>query len=418
MKRETWYFLGGLVAVAFLLMFLPGAQLPGKDTTDDSPEYKIVTTLNMPITIDITHEKLPFHAASDPEHGSITVSDDETLITYTPNEGFSGRDSFTFTMASEDNDEFTIRNVLVGVVNSPGVLINDNLLAVMFIDYPDATSTYLVSINDSGVIAGQWWDESGSTHVLRIEEDDTMNTIALDGVRGWQMGHGINNEGQLTGDIGVGGRIMSFILDDNGHRTDFAYENSSSTPTFKINDAGQTVGRTIVDGSTHGFLRQPDGSFELFDVPEADGLTWALGINNDVDIVGFYQDENGDLQGFWRTPDEQYQTISPPDAVITRVYDINDQGVIVGEYSTGETGGPRRSMEHLNFRQSSSLTIFEAFVYADGEFHTFTIPGAQSTSAWGINKYGNIVGIWVDDSGLTHGYQLTTIENEDYVIFE
>src|SRR5207245_11642659 len=67
---------------------------------------------------------------------------------------------------------------------------------------------------------------------------------------------------------------------------------------IRINDAGQIVGQA----GTHGFLREPDGSVTLIDVPGVGIFTTQVsGINNAGQIVGNFVNAAG-WHGFLATP--------------------------------------------------------------------------------------------------------------------
>lgn len=396
------------ITMFFLFLALLVSMSARPTSTSHANQALVVkTTLHSAFTLDIAQFNMDAITEITPPIYGTLEEVDATTVRYIPMQ--AGQDYFVLTTADD------LLEVAVTVFDAEIFQIGDDLYALERIMYPDAQNTYLVSINDAGMSIGQWRDTSGNTHVMTHAADGQLTTLELDGVNGWQMGHGINNAGVLTGDIADGRRIVSFIMADDGTLTTFAYEASPSTPTFKINDAGQTVGRVADVDGTHGFMRDSDGEFTLFDMPLANPnnpYTWALGINNQQDIVGFYADVDDQFHGFWRLSDGEFATIDPDLATITRLYDINDAGVMVGEYSLGESGTRRRSMEHLNFNPPLNLTVFYGFIRnSESDITTFSIPDAQSTSAWGINNLGQIVGIWVDSEGFTHGYQLTLLSS-------
>src|SRR5262249_31103353 len=66
-------------------------------------------------------------------------------------------------------------------------------------------------------------------------------------------------------------------------------------------------------------------------------------------------------------------------------YGINNFGQIVGTYS--------------NHNVTS-----HGFLWKDGVYTTFDVPGAISTTLSGINDYGEIVGSYTDGAGVGHGF--------------
>jgi probable HAF family extracellular repeat protein len=69
-----------------------------------------------------------------------------------------------------------------------------------------------------------------------------------------------------------------------------------------------------------------------------------------------------------------YESILFPGSIETHPWDINSAGVVVGEYRLPDRGG------------------FHGFIYSGGVFTTVEAPGADSTTLYGINDQGEVVG--------------------------
>lgn len=163
-----------------------------------------------------------------------------------------------------------------------------------------------------------------------------------------------------------------------------------------INVFGQVVGgsfdATFSEVLSHGYLRAPDGSLTLIDVPGAPG-TNAQDINTIGVIVGSYRNFPGPGGrhcfmrnfGFFTTIDVPF-----PGASNTACRGINDQGQIVGVYITFNP-----------FHR-------HGFLLSEGTFSTidFPAPGVIGTIARRINDSGQIVGRYVDSSNVSHGFLL------------
>ena len=145
-----------------------------------------------------------------------------------------------------------------------------------------------------------------------------------------------------------------------------------------INDAGDIVGYfTTTDLEIHGFI-DTGGTFTTIGVPGG-ALTQAFGINNSGTVAGTYTDstfEHGftDIGG-------TFTTINHPSATLgTFVLGINDAGVLVGEY--GDSTGTH------------------SFVDNGGTFTPIVDPAATAagddTLAAGINNAGVVVGGYFD----------------------
>jgi probable HAF family extracellular repeat protein len=81
-----------------------------------------------------------------------------------------------------------------------------------------------------------------------------------------------------------------------------------------------------------------------------------------------------------------YTQIDVPNSSLTRPFGINSFGQIVGLSRDGD-GTPHGFLR-----------------YADGTYLKFEYPGARFTNAMGINDQGQIVGAWYDSLGKTHTY--------------
>jgi probable HAF family extracellular repeat protein len=99
-----------------------------------------------------------------------------------------------------------------------------------------------------------------------------------------------------------------------------------------MNNAGQIVGYYTGSGfAVHGFLCS-GGTYTTLDDPLGAGGTYATGINNIGQIVGYFIDVNGGIHGFVYSGGA-YTTVDNPSATGgTYVYGINDVGQIVGSW--------------------------------------------------------------------------------------
>jgi len=209
--------------------------------------------------------------------------------------------------------------------------------------------------------------------------------------------YGINNNGQIVGsyDLGMCEGICGF-LDDGGSFSSFKYPGAAQTLPWDINNNGQIVGwYTGSNGVLHGFLYDA-GTFSSFNYPGVVGTcsfpcgitpgTRINGINDSGQIVGTFVDyANGtpDTHAFLYASGS-FSSLNYPGAQETFAYGINDSGQVVGWYEDG-TG-----REH-------------AFLYSSGTFTSFNYPGA-TTYAYGLNDMGDIVGSFQDATGVQHGF--------------
>jgi uncharacterized membrane protein len=156
------------------------------------------------------------------------------------------------------------------------------------------------------------------------------------------------------------------------------------TEATGINSSGQIVGFYNISG-IRGFLLN-GGVYTSIDFPGAGVSTWCEGINDNGDIVGWYiAPGNANPQGFLMQGGV-FTTLSFPGATSTSPYGINNAGEIVGEYSTG--------------------VGVHGFTYQSGTYTDVTVPGATYTQLRGINNVGDIVGYFAKSAG-DHGLLLS-----------
>lgn len=84
----------------------------------------------------------------------------------------------------------------------------------------------------------------------------------------------------------------------------------------------------------HGFVWDDGKVTTTIDHPDAANATFVFGINDRGDTVGFYDDADGNFQGFLRDRRGHFTDIDAPGAELgTQVTGINERGEIVGTVS-------------------------------------------------------------------------------------
>ena len=168
------------------------------------------------------------------------------------------------------------------------------------------------------------------------------------------------------------------------------------------------VGQVQDEENTVGFILQPDGSISTFAVPNAVS-TFVGGINNGNVIVGAFTLEAGEeafRYGFIRNADGTFTAFNVPDgngnALWTSANDINDAGDIVGQ-----------------FRPEATEEFSQGFLrLADGQFFLVNIPDAVQSHFTDINNLGEISGFTSDEGGLFLPLILTPITPAPNTFFE
>ncbi|HKO20945.1 MAG TPA: hypothetical protein VJU82_18885 [Acidobacteriaceae bacterium] len=184
----------------------------------------------------------------------------------------------------------------------------------------------------------------------------------------------------------------------------------STNGTFAqgVNDSGEIVGYYLDGQGSHGFTYL-NGAFTTTppNVITAEGVNDAgqvvgsttsdtfhpFGVNNLGQVVGSYTDSAGTTQSFLSTGGSTTE-LSYPGAAATSARGINDQGEVVGYWAGTDDTFPGQSIAH-------------GFVYANGVWsHLDATGGSNGTFVTGINNSDLIVGYYVDNTGTAHGFTL------------
>lgn len=253
-------------------------------------------------------------------------------------------------------------------------------------DYPGATSTTPIGINDRGDISGYYVDgnsvtrgfirlRNGTFQPPIVEPNDTGNLT---------RGQRINNSRVVCGFYSGNSLLHGFLVVKNRFR-EFNVPGSPNTFIFALNDAGDFVG-SYGDLSTLGAYVNTGGVTTLFSVGGS-GVREPLGINNNGEIVGFYFDTDFNAHGFLRDGSgAQTFPLDFPGATFTFLVDLNDSGLMVGAY------GDATGVSH-GFLLTSA-----------GEAVPFDVPEGFETGINGINNAGLMCGRYTDGNGIPHGY--------------
>ena len=163
-----------------------------------------------------------------------------------------------------------------------------------------------------------------------------------------------------------------------------------------LNFRGQAVGYFADSpGFTvdHAYIYDENGSVFLQIVNAAWTSSQATGINDQGVVCGFYVDVSSVTHGFMLNGGT-LTTLDFPGSNFTQALGLNNNGQVVGVYSTANGAPP-----------------MHGFVYnsANGHFRTVDDPdgvngGLSTTTVNGINNLGQIVGFYVDKTGNTDGF--------------
>ncbi|MBD5657141.1 MAG: hypothetical protein IAI50_18475 [Candidatus Eremiobacteraeota bacterium] len=264
--------------------------------------------------------------------------------------------------------------------------------------------TYAASINDRGVVAGQFEDAHLRFHGFIRYPNGTFATVDAPGAGG-KANQGtfvtaVSDYGETAGGLVDANNVVHAIVRSaEGKITQFDPPGAVFSQVVGLNARGTTTGIYYDAGSTlHGFVRRPDGTIVTVDAPGAvtggGAGTEPSGIDYEGVISGYYIDaSDGSPHGFLRYPNATQVTFIVPGSLVTFVAAINDFGTIIGGYFDAPAGsGPR------GFERSLS-----------GKFTSIDAPGAgglvyQGTVPVAINDAGVIAGWWRDPKYLAHGF--------------
>lgn len=176
-----------------------------------------------------------------------------------------------------------------------------------------------------------------------------------------------------------------------------ALPNEVNTGVADINSVGAYVGAGCDETCTNRvqFIATPQGRLTFFTIPFADFSPTApylpVGIDDGGDVDGQYTDSQGAMHGYLRSADGATWTkIDDPLAAETSgagtvPQSISPHGsVIVGYYL-------------------DSANVQHGFLYRDGAFTTYDVPGASATA---VNFYheGEFGGYYISNNGASHAF--------------
>jgi hypothetical protein len=229
-------------------------------------------------------------------------------------------------------------------------------------DVPGSAGTSPCCINIAGTIAGTWWDASGTGHSFMRDSKGTITKFeprrfsesyatginaegAIVGLS-WADGYGyvrypngtftipdgglpiaINVTYLVTGPHGPG----AFVGRPYGPFTPISLGHSLTWPT-SINSLGAITGSYDTPDpyfGIHGFVRDPQGNIVTFYVGGDGEQTYPGAINDAGAVVG-----SSGSHAFVRDPQGTITVIDPQGSTSTSAADINDAGVITGNFST------------------------------------------------------------------------------------
>lgn len=188
-------------------------------------------------------------------------------------------------------------------------------------------------INDSGRVCGNYTDSGGASHGF-FTHGATFYDYDVPGSLGFTVVLGLNNANDFCGsDISGATGVQSGFVSIGGSVAEYTVADATATLGYQINSSNQVAGYYIdVNGITHGYLRDSDGSITSPIDPAGSTGTIVFGNNDAGYIVGRYSDSAGLTHGFVFLPPDTYVTFDVPGSTFTSLNGISNTGKIVGRY--------------------------------------------------------------------------------------
>jgi len=266
------------------------------------------------------------------------------------------------------------------------------------------------AINPSGDIVGRYTDAVRKNHGYLLSQG-SLTTIDFPGSDVTFTGAiGINPQRDIVGRYRTtDGKFHGYLL-SGAEFTSFDFGAKTFTSANGINPRGDIVGQYTDATGIHGFLLS-GGEVTSVDFPDY-MQTVAWSINPAGEIAGRYRDKSGNFHAFLLSAGA-FTSIDFPLAfwTTTNIFawvGINSRGDIVSTYCD-KLPSARPSCDPsfvggLPVVPPESFGLIHGFLLRNGEFTPIDFPDATVTIATGISPRGDIVGLYLDQSGKVHGY--------------
>ena len=263
------------------------------------------------------------------------------------------------------------------------------------INFPNASETWAMGINARGDIVGRYDDANGVTHGFLLHKG-VFTSIDVPNAS-FTAARAINARGDIAGRIhDANGNDHGFLLHD-GHFTQIDYPGAAATVGRGINNAGDVTGNhTNSAGTESGFILH-DGQFKNVRVPDSGSTdVWMAQDNGRVMVGDAAMRPDFGLHGYVRHGPGDFQLIDFPGTTVpcTAPRWINERGDIVGLFAYINT---------VDDCYAEPPT--HGFLLRQGEYTAIDFPGSTSTTVFGINDDGVMVGLFSDKKGHTHGFK-------------
>jgi len=275
---------------------------------------------------------------------------------------------------------------------SPG----SNSFTFAVIDFPGSSATTAAGINARGDVVGSYQIAGGNTHGFLLHQG-VFSTIDFPDAS-LTAARAINARGDIVGRMVDPSGIEHGFLLREGHFAQIDYPGASQTSARGINNAGDITGRHFDHaGNERGFILK-DGVFSDVHVPGSCSTDVWLAMDNGRLLVGdFCTNSDGGIHGYVGSLPENFQIIDFPGAgaPCTAPRWINERGDIAGVYA--------------NTLSECYAFQLHGFLLIQGQYIPIDFPGAAHTQLLAINDDGQMVGQYLDQKGVAHGFKAVPI---------
>jgi probable HAF family extracellular repeat protein len=272
------------------------------------------------------------------------------------------------------------------------------------IDPPGSTESHALGINARGDICGRYVDAQGNSHGFLLRKGQYTN-IDVPGAN-FSAARAVNAEGDIVGRVRFSDGVDHAFLYHAGKYTVIDYPGSTATVGRGINNAGDVMGNfTDASDNEIGFILK-DGKFHQLLVPSGQTTDiWSTQDNGQVMIGDAAMQPDSQLYGYIRRGSGVFQLLRVPESRgfnCTAPRWINQRGDIAGLYVVAKNAD----------QCYNEPTNSHGFLLIQGQYTTVDVPNGSFSEIFGMNDDGILVGDYVDNTGMTHGFKASPIAQE------
>ena len=264
-------------------------------------------------------------------------------------------------------------------------------------DFPGSQNTYFYALGNDGTAAGHYEDSNGLFRGIVSENGELREYNFPDAV-----------ETEIYGISDTTGALTGNFIDASGIRRGFSgdtiveYPGATATYADFVSASGTVVGSYIdADGMYHAYGRAPDGRFGFADVSTASDLEYLFthGIN-DLGIIVVRAKTVGDIPRTYVGRFGQLHELQFPDSLSTEGYNINQDGSVVGHYTSME-GKTRGFIARPAEDTAAPVEDPPAVVAANDNytFETIAVPGVEFLAVTASSDFRDYAGYTKSTNG-------------------